>query len=133
MSGILPGEWGASAGHNNHNGRRSVADDARHVDVRFDNGLCQKDLVSIVAISDKVTFLNLVEILENGRSMADNEEFVLEALVRASNGGGRDELVIVEGEWFDRGGEIDAGDLEDGVANGFDMACGLEASVEVNR
>ena len=40
--------------------------------------------------------------------------------------------MVFNGEWFDRSREIDTGYLEQGIADGFDMARGLETDIEIN-
>jgi len=132
VSGILSRERGASAGHNNHDWRGGVTDDTRHVDVGFSKSFYEEDLVSVAIIGNEIAFLDLFKVLKNGGSMADNEEFVLETLIGTSDSGRRDELVIFKSEWLDWGGEIDAGDFESRITDGFDMAGGLKASIEIN-
>lgn len=90
-------------------------------------------MIGVIVIGDEIAFFDLLKVLKNSGSVANNEDFVFKTLIRTSNDSGRDEFMVFNSEWFDRSREIDTGYLEQGIADGFDMARGLETDIEINR
>ncbi len=47
-------------------------------------------MIGVIVIGDEIAFLDVLKVLKNSGSVANNEDFVFKTLVRTSNDSGRD-------------------------------------------
>lgn len=102
MSGILIGQWCASAGHNDDSGFGLRLEDLPHIDIGFLESAKFTDDVLLAVVIDNIINLYSVEFAEDGRRVANDEKFILGGLINSSNGSRRNKLTVV--------GEANGGD-----------------------
>ena len=90
----------ASAGHNDDGFFWGVSEELVHTDGRFFDGGAIGDTIRFAVVDESFFGLELVEAMEDGGRMADDEKFVFERSIDASNGGRDGELSV---DKFDAG------------------------------
>lgn len=132
MGGVLIGEGFSGTGHNNDGFFWNIFEDVIHTDGGFlENGMVSDDKL-LVVVGKGLADFELVEVLEDGGRVPDDEKFVLEGLVNAGDSGGDGKLMIDKLNIGDRGFEIDGGDFERGIAGGVDERGWLESDKKID-
>ena len=88
MSGILIRKRVAGAGHDDNCFLRSIREEFVHADSGLFENDAVGDKVSFLVVSKGLIYLETAEVFENRGGVADDEKFVVEGLIDASDGGG---------------------------------------------
>lgn len=133
MSGVLVREGFAGASHDDNGFIWSVGEEGIHADGGFFENDTVGDEEVLSVVGESLADFELVEVLEDGGRVTDDEELVFEGLVNAGDGGGDGKLAVDKLDAGDRSFEINGRNLKGGVASGIDERSGLETDEKINR
>ncbi len=98
----------------------------------FDGGAIG-DTIRFAVVDESFFGLELVEAMEDGGRMADDEKFVFERSIDASNGGRDGELSVDKFDAGDGSFKLIAGIFEDGITGGVGKRGWLKTDEDINR
>lgn len=87
---------------------------------------------SLPVVGEGLAGFELVEVLEDGGRMANDEEFILERLIDSGDSSGNGELAINEFDTGDWGLQANGGDFERRIAGSVGERDGLETNKKIN-